>query len=302
MIIDQPGRIAERLYMLGSADMPVYLLDGARPVIFDSGFAFMADLYIQSIKAVLGERQPAYCLLTHSHFDHLGSTAYLKEAFPGMRIGSSAKVASILKRPNAVDTISFLTAAAVEMVKAEGYDVPSDKPFRTFDVDMILEDYDQLSIDDGLDLIAMTTPGHTRDMLSYYAPQIRTIFAGEAAGIRDHTGYIFCDFLVEYGLFCESLDRLAALDCETLCLGHYCALSGEDARSHLLAARRQSRDFLRWVMKLLEREEGDMLKVSHAVRAVEYDAKQGPKQPEPAYMLNLEARMKAVQNHIHNHC
>jgi hypothetical protein len=35
-------------------------------------------------------------------------------------------------------------------------------------------------------------------------------------------------------------------------------------------------------------------RIKQRIRAYEYDANPAPKQPEPAYLINLEARIKAV--------
>ena len=67
MIITQTGKITHNLYMLANEAMPIFLLDGDNPAIFDAGLAFLGDIYVQAIKEVLGNRTPAYCFLTHSY-------------------------------------------------------------------------------------------------------------------------------------------------------------------------------------------------------------------------------------------
>ena len=39
-----------------------------------------------------------------------------------------------------------------------------------------------------------------------------------------------------------------------------------------------------------------------SIKKIEYDHIEGPKQPEPAYLLNLEARIKAVAKRMNNTC
>jgi hypothetical protein len=41
-------------------------------------------------------------------------------------------------------------------------------------------------------------------------------------------------------------------------------------------------------------ENEDVDRIKKRIRAHEYDVNPGPKQPEPAYLINLEARIKAV--------
>ncbi len=82
MKINKTGKICDNLYMLGNPGMPIYLLNSEKPVIFDSGIAFLGGYYVQEIKEILGDKQPRYCMLTHSHFDHCGSAAFLKKKLP----------------------------------------------------------------------------------------------------------------------------------------------------------------------------------------------------------------------------
>ena len=69
MIIKNPGKIIDDLYMVGPPAMPVYLLDGERPAIFDAGLAFLGEIYADGIRQILGHRYVQYCFLTHSHLN-----------------------------------------------------------------------------------------------------------------------------------------------------------------------------------------------------------------------------------------
>ena len=79
-----------------------------------------------------------------------------------------------------------------------------------------------------------------------------------------------------------------------LCLGHRVALTGEDARRHMAASLFQCERFREMVSGFLEEEGGDLERVKLRVKAYEYDGKPGPKQAEPAYLLNLDARVRAI--------
>ena len=50
MIYSQTGKIVDDFYLLGHPAIPVYLLDGPSPVIFDAGFTILGDLYIRRSK------------------------------------------------------------------------------------------------------------------------------------------------------------------------------------------------------------------------------------------------------------
>jgi len=53
LIINRTGKIIDDLYMVGHPAMPVYLLDGEKPAIFDAGLAFLGNLYTDEIRQII---------------------------------------------------------------------------------------------------------------------------------------------------------------------------------------------------------------------------------------------------------
>jgi len=300
MIIEKPGKIIDGLYMIASNVMPVYLLDGERPAIFDAGLAFMGRLYVEGIRQVLGNRQPHYCFLTHSHFDHCGSVAVLKKHFPALQVAASEKAQQVLARPNARSLIGRLTRAAEPMAARIGIALRDFDAFEPFDVDVTVKEGQRIELARDLSVQVLETPGHTRDCLSYFIPQKKVLLCSEAAGIPDVADHIVCEALVDYDRYYESMQRLSRLDCEVLCLGHRMALTGQDVKRYFAQSMDECRQFFDLVQDMLDRENGDLKKTVAAVKALEYDPIQGPKQIEPAYLLNLEAKVRAVKNRL-NH-
>ena len=141
-------------------------------------------------------------------------------------------------------------------------------------------------------------PGHTRDCLSYFIPQKKVLFCSEAAGVPDMTGYIVSEALVDYDQYNESMSRLSKVAYEVLCLGHRQALNGQDAKNYFPKSMAHCRDFLNLVETSLIEEGGDVPKVIARIKAVEYDPVPEPKQIEPAYLLNLEAKVKAIKKRL----
>lgn len=296
MIITKIGKITRDLYMLADNAMPVYLLDGDKPALFDAGLAFLGDIYVQAIKEVLGSRTPAYCFLTHSHFDHCGSVSVLKSHFPGLKVVASEKTSLVVKRPNAIKLIRSLTQSAWDLADNVGGNIR----FEPFDVDVVLHDTESIEISDELTVRALDTPGHTRDCLSYYIPQKEILMCSEAAGVPDQTGEIISDFLVDYDRYVESMRRLNRLDIEVLCLGHRFAFTGNDAKEYISKAISSCEKFLKRAEACFIAEDSDLQNVIKRVKKFEYDDKPDPKQLEAAYTLNLESRIKVIQKRIEN--
>jgi glyoxylase-like metal-dependent hydrolase (beta-lactamase superfamily II) len=292
VIFSRTGEVCPGFHVLGSRHTPTYLLEGRRPALFDGGMSFLADLYVDDVRRVLGGRGPEVLFLTHVHFDHCGAVSVLREAFPGLRVAASAEAAEILRRPRALQTIRELNEDACGLAPEIGVGRPRLAPFDPFDVDTVLGDGDEIAIDVDLSVRVVATPGHTRDCLSYYVPQRRILVCSEAAGCADRGGHVTAEFVADYDAYLASLRRLCDLDVDVLCQGHEHVYLGRDVREFLERSLRETERFREWVEELLAAEGGDVGRVVARVKAVQYDPVCGPKQPESAYLLNTEARVR----------
>ena len=294
MIINKTGQIIEDFYSIGHPAIPVFLMDGVSPLIFDAGFAFLGEVYAGEIKKILGDRQPEYLFLTHAHFDHCGSVSTLKKYFPLMKVIASEKAKKIICRPNAIKLIKALNQASEEIAGDIGIDFASSGEFNPFEIDKTVKDGDVLKISNGLNIQVIETPGHTSDCLSYYIQRKKILISSEAAGQPDMSGYIVSDCLLDYDQYFSSMKRLSLLDIEILCPGHLFVYTGDDAKKYLKESMLECERFRKLVELCIDEEDGDLDRIMIRIKKIEYDNNDGPKQPEPAYLLNLKARIKAV--------
>ena len=298
MIINNTGKITDDLYMVGHPGMPMYLLDGRTPAVFDAGLAFLGRLYVNGLQQVLMRRSPAYCFLSHSHFDHCGSVAVLKKTFPEMTVVASERTKKVLGRPNALALMRELTEFAEQLMPKSAIELKALDKFEPFEADLTAKEGDVIGLSRDIAVQVLETPGHTRDSLSYYIPRKKILLCAEAAGVPDATGYVVCEALVDYDLYVESMRRLSKLDIEVLCLGHRQALTGQEAKAYFQKSMADCRRFLNLVEIALNEYGGDVPQTMARVKTVEYDPVKGPKQIEPAYLLNLEAKVKAIKKRI----
>ncbi len=298
MIIGGKGEAAPGLFVLGVAGTPSYLLDAPRPVLFDAGFACLGPAYVRDAKAILGDRQPALLCLTHVHFDHCGAAAHLKQAFPGLQIAASAQAKGILERPNALALMARLNQGAAQAVRSWDESLASQVEFAPFGLDLVLEDGQEIDLGGGLTLKVLATPGHTRDFLSYHIPQRGILVCSEAGGCDDGTGYVMTEFIADYEAYMAGLQRLTGLDARVICQGHRLVYTDDDAPRFLERSFQAAREWVAWVEGLLKEHAGDQAQVTRLVKAHEYDPRPQPKQPEPAYLLNLEARVRHLAGRL----
>jgi glyoxylase-like metal-dependent hydrolase (beta-lactamase superfamily II) len=280
--------------VLGAAQVPSYLLTGDRPVMIDAGFGFLGPAYQRDADQVLDGKPPAMLLLTHAHFDHCGAASWLKRAYPGLTIAASARAAQIVQRPNALALMAHLSAEAEKAARAWGQNPPADAGFAPFTVEMILEDGQKIDLGQGRSLSVLATPGHTWDFLSYHLPAEGILVASEAVGCADSAGQVVTEFLVDYDAYLESLRRLAALKPRVLAQGHRVVYTDADADDYLARALAAAPAFKALVERLLDEQHGDVDKVVGIIKAQEYNPTPAPKQPEPAYLINLTTRVSRL--------
>lgn len=298
MVITKTGKTIEDLFMLGHPAIPIYLLDGDRPAIFDADLSCLGEIYTAEIKKVLGRRKPAYCFLTHSHFDHCGAVSVLKNNFSSMQIISSGKARKILVRPNAIALIRELNHSAELSLNELGIEFRTSANFEPFEIDNTIGNGEVIQLAKDLTVCAYETPGHTWDCLSYFIPEKKVLFSSEAAGQPDLTGYIFSECLAACDEYHQSIKLLSRLNSDVICLVHIFVYPGQDSRKFLRDSIAEYGRFRKLVENSLIEENWDMDRVKKRIRAFEYDSNPGPKQIESANLLNLEARIKAVQNHM----
>ncbi len=291
MIIDQMGEAAPGFFMLGHASAPVHLYLAPRPVIFDAGFACLGGYYLQALEETLAGRRPELLCLTHSHFDHVGAASMILERFPGLVACASAKSAEVLAKPGAQRVMAELSRfAGTELSKRWNLEPAGE--FKPFAVERVLADGERIDLGGGHSMEVIATPGHTWDMLAFYLPREKVLVASESAGCEGSNGKIITEFLVDYQAYMDTLERLARLDVRVFCQGHLYAFTGDDVAGFFERSRTAAREFRDWVLRLLDQHHGEVEAVVAAVKAAEYDSKPPPKQPEPAYLLNLTARVR----------
>lgn len=292
MVFNETGRAAPNLYVLGNNHFPMHLITGTCPAFFDAGIACLGVRYLSDFQNIAKNQSPIYLFLTHVHFDHCGAAAFLKAHFPDLIICASPRAAEILQRPNAVATMARLSEKVKSYVDQVMPGLSHDVPFASFHVDQTFGEGDHVEVGDGLMVQVLETPGHTWDSLSYYIPQKKWLFMGEAAGIIGPSGRISTEFAADYDAYMHNIDRFSKMDVKMVCQSHVGLFFEEDATRFFSRSRDAALRFRHRVEYLLTRENGDIQKVVERIKVEEYDDLPEPKQPLTAYLLNLQARVR----------
>lgn len=289
------GQVHERITAIPNSWYPVYLIRGEKKnLMIDAGVNLLGPRYLAVINDILGDAGLLhYLFLTHSHYDHVGSTHYLKRHIPGLVIGGHERLAGLLQKPSVLDMMNRLSVNHVELLKynTEGCDLT----LSPFGIDMILKQGDAIDLG-GLSCRVYETPGHTKDSLSFYFPEIRTLFPGEACGVLqgETGGMMQVEFLSSYQDYTNSLKLMMSLEPEMICLAHGWVLSCQDATDFLRRSLAETFRYREEIENYLNAADGNIEKAILDMAHAEYDIKGGIYQERVAYLTNLSAQVKHI--------
>ena len=289
MRIDWVGHIGEGFYALGHPSVPVYLMDGTYPALFDAGFTGLAKVYLKSIKEILEERSPAFLFLTHAHWDHVGSAGFFKKEWPDLKVVASPESRALLHKPSVLETVGRLNQKALEALHKWGVSTLNERPFVSFEIDEIVTPGKKFFLSENISVLGRPSPGHTRDFTVYWIPEKRILIASEAAG---------CDgvpeFLVDYDIYLKDIEYFVQLNAEVLCTGHKLVITGEDVRPYLKEAYETAEKYRERVEALLSKGKS-INAVVEVLKCLEWVPKPFPKQPLSTYLMNTETRVRALK-------
>ncbi len=199
-------------------------------VLVDSGFLYCADTLVENIKAELGDRKLDYCLLTHSHYDHISGAYIVKKAFNDTVIVADEYAARVLSKPSVIKVVNDMNKAAADERGAKN-DVEIDE----FVIDLAVKGKDVIELSD-YSLEVIHTPGHTKCSISFYSKELDLYIASESIGVYafDKTCSPAC--LVSYKDSLNSIENLKAVNPKTVLLPHYGTLTGKDTEEFIAKA------------------------------------------------------------------
>ena len=289
------GKISERITAIPNSWYPVYIVQGDKKnLMIDAGVNLLSPRYLSLIKDILGDAACLdYLFLTHSHYDHVGSAHYLKRHIPGLRIGAHERLAGLLQKPSVLEMMNRLSRIHKALLKYNP--AGEDLTLRPFEIDLFLKQGDEFDLG-GLTCRVYETPGHTKDSLTFYFPEIKTVFPSEAVGVlQGETGSeMQVEFLSSYQDYIDSLKLMISLEPEIICLAHGWFLTGEDAAGFLERSLSETFRYRELIESYLHAASGDVEKAIQNMTHAEYDVKGNIYQERVAYVTNLSAQVRHI--------
>jgi glyoxylase-like metal-dependent hydrolase (beta-lactamase superfamily II) len=182
----------------------ILLCDGNEATLIDSGYVSHAAQTVELVRTALGGRRLARLINTHSHSDHIGGNAAVKEAF-GCRIGVPEGMAPAIEN---WDEEALLLSVA-------------DQQGAPFGLDHTLAVGERLMMG-GLEWQALPAPGHDMDALVFHSADARVLISGDALW-RDGFGILFAEVIGSGGgleAAQATLEAIARLPVDRVIPGH----------------------------------------------------------------------------------
>jgi glyoxylase-like metal-dependent hydrolase (beta-lactamase superfamily II) len=253
MWIREPGKVTDRLDFLGTRENCLYLLRGRDMMIIGGGMSWIApSLEVQLSVIDLEPKKLKYLVVSHSHFDHCGAVPYLKRKFPHIQIIASAYAEKIFAKEKAVNSIAAADKYVIDKLGLQSEYERLNLKFDGIHVDRIIKESDVIDLGEGIEVNFLEVPGHTGCSIAAYVPKLKALFPSDAAPppMDDTEAFFFPGPQYNFGMYKQSMERLASLEIEIFASEHYGVVTGEEARQILQAGLRQTERFKNRIIEL----------------------------------------------------
>ena len=251
-----PGKICDHLWLLGTPEACVYLIEGQdSSALINAGMAYiLPDILRQIDQFGIEKKKIRHIIILHAHFDHVGIAPYMKRKNPEIDIYASARAWDVLANPQALSLIDQYTrkvAARVEKGMKTNWDACDWK----WSGDISGRTSKQGDVIDlgGRCIEIIETPGHSACSISVYDPGIKALFPSDAAAIPYADQYIIAAGS-SMGEYKESLEKLDKLDTNLICADHYGVVTGDEARRYIKKSQSAARDMEQLLKETLAAE------------------------------------------------
>lgn len=274
------------------------LLGTEKTALLDTGMAYCGEATADNIKHALDgtvdengkPRTLDYILLSHTHYDHLGGTPYIKKYWPDAVVCGSAYASYVLKRPSALKVIKRLGEQAE---KDYGTGDLSKITVEGLGIQRILADGERLFL--GKETVrVLETPGHTNCSVTYILEPLGVMFASESTGVLEGEGSIHSAVLKSYKDSRRSLEKCRSAGARHLVSPHFGMVPDYYIETYWQLYEEKLEEEEAFLSSLYQQNlsEKEMLeKFTHKY----WSQERSQEQPIEAFLLNAKNTIKAAK-------
>lgn len=233
MIIQEPGKVTERITLLGRKESCIYLLDGGSEyAMLGGGMTYVIpDILSQLANLGIDVRKISRIIILHAHIDHVGVVSFFKRSWPWLTITASQRARENLLKPKMAKAIldfnTLLLSQAHMAERASEFGLN----LKNIEVDEVVKEGDIITCGDRT-LEIIETPGHSSCSIAVYIREEKALMASDAGGIP-FGDQIFTAANSNFDQYQASLEKMARFPSLVHMAEHYGAFTGEDARQFL---------------------------------------------------------------------
>lgn len=213
----------ERIALIKDETHPLYVVKDEKNILIDTGISAKAKKYHEAIDEVLQGKKIDTLLLTHSHFDHLGTCSYFQDIYD-FDIACSYEAVELLKNPELIEMINYQNQELKEYFAANSdVNVNCEVPKNLGG----LKAGDKIEISPESYFEVISTPGHSHCSLSYLLHPGKILFPGDSAGMMEKSGRKRPVFFTGFKDYENTLLKLTELKPQVLAFSHALYIKGE---------------------------------------------------------------------------
>lgn len=252
-----PLALSKNITLLGTEYFNLYLVKGEGYAIIEGGVSGITYLFLKQLNQLkVPPETISHLVILHSHFDHMMVFPTLKQMYPWMKVVSSKLNEATFSSHRILYKI-FESDRKMTLALMEGgfiSEAPTLPPHASFPLDILVEDGSTLDLGRGVKIKFLEMPGHSPDCLSAYDENEGILFCSDGAGFYTPPDFFRPNYWYNLKEAEKSIDRMKAVNADTLCRGHYGAIvGGEMVRRHLQMSRQSIEDFKTFVLEWIQR-------------------------------------------------
>ncbi len=245
MIITQPGRVTDRITLLGRTESCLYLVQGqGEAIVAGGGMAHtVPDLIRQLDNLDMDEHRISRICILHAHFDHCGAVPYLKQRWPWAKVTASARAEALFSKPQVMQGIIEMNQRAIRDAGCEAAFQQSGAFLKDIRIDETLGEGDVIPCGD-IHFKVLEVPGHSSCSIALYMSEEKALFASDALGLKIDGQYQPTPNS-NYDQYQHSLDKMAQYRPDVILMEHFGAYLGDDAHAFIPQAIKMTADHRR---------------------------------------------------------